>query len=283
MKSELNAIKLEFIQPIICFLSTCMFIIIIIYIIIINAPKTKEHSCFQNYHKSLSNNLDENLSTLASYTTSVIQCFTPNQRLEVACKDLKRTCTSSMNTRWRCGHMTAPSTDLKLSNWLWNSSTTPSCDYYETWQLGVSNAYIWSTRCHCAYSYNQTSANSCKDKKRGKMKCVCVSVCTKRPCLAEWGQSPLPSSPSAATWMGHIHPPAGQQSFCGHTLQAWGPGFCIHGPSHPILRHRGVYSPARWPEMGSHGNTERPAYHAMAPFSLILLMNENLYSTGEYF
>lgn len=150
-----------------------------------------------------------------------------------------------------------------LSHEPWDTSPTVSCEF-TTIIMKLNDKEFQMYTWFCLFSVWLCiciQSNACKLFQRQK-ECVCV-------CLPEWGQSPLPSSPSAATWMRSIHPPAGRQSFAAIR--------CRHGdrllyprPQPPFPRHRAVYSPARWPEMGSHGNTEQPAYHTMAPFSFIL-------------
>ncbi|KAL1275555.1 hypothetical protein QQF64_035178 [Cirrhinus molitorella] len=70
---------------------------------------------------------------------------------------------------------------------------------------------------------------------------------------------------------------------CGHTLQAWGPGFCIHGPSHPFLGTEPfIVQPddQKWGVMVTQSGRRITPWPPSVSF---FLMNENLYSTGEYF
>ncbi len=120
-------------------------------------------------------------------------------------------------------------------NWLetlwhqpWDSSSTASREFTTIiMKLNDKEFQMYILVFVCVWLCICIQSNACKLYQRQKTErvcvcvcvcvcmcvCVCVCMCTEPPCLPEWGQSPLPSSPLAATWMRSIHPPAGRQSF----------------------------------------------------------------------
>ncbi len=152
-----------------------------------------------------------------------------------------------------------------LSHRPWDSSSTASREFTTIiMKLNDKEFHIYfflSIKSICIQS------NTCKLYQRQKTETVCVCVCVLSPRVSQnEGNLYCPLAP----WLPHewevfIH------QLAVRALRPYaagmGTGLLYPRPQPPFPRHRAVY---RWPEMGSHGNPERPAYHAMAPFSLIL-------------
>lgn len=151
-----------------------------------------------------------------------------------------------------------------LSHEPWDTSPTVSCEF-TTIIMKLNDKEFQMYTWFCLFSVWLCiciQSNACKLFQRQK-ECVCVCVSQNE------GNLRCPLAPRLPhEWEVFIH------QLAVRALRPYAAGMGTRllypRPRPPFPRHRAVYSPARWPEMGSHGNTERPAYHAMAPFSLIL-------------